>query len=65
MSGERVFVRVTLSLFAIVVGVALVPLLLLMKLAEGVQFVWQVTAEIVRQIWSAKGIKEFDHITKP
>jgi hypothetical protein len=36
-----------------------------MKLAEGVQFVWQVTAEIVRQIWSAKGIKEFDRITKP
>lgn len=65
MSGEKAFVRVTLSLFALLVALFLLPFLLLIKVVEGVQFDWSVTAEVIRQIWASKGTEAFDRLSRP
>ena len=68
MSGERFMVRVTLSVFAILVSLVFTPLMVVVKvlcaLVEGVHVSWHISSECVRQIWAAKGIPEFDRFTK-
>jgi hypothetical protein len=68
MSGERLFVRVTLTVFAVLVSLFFTPFMLVLKvlaaLVEGVHVSWHISSECVRQVWAAKGIPEFDRHTK-
>jgi len=57
---ERIVVRSFLTAIVVVGLAAGFPLLLLLKLAEGVQVGWTFAKDSIRNIWAAPGIKELD-----
>ena len=60
MKPERFIVRSCLTVIAVGMSLGFFPIMLLLKLLEGVYASWTINAEAVRQIWAAEGLKEFD-----
>ena len=50
MSGERLTVRVMLTLFALLVCAVFAPVMVLLKAAEGVYVAYRITKDCVTQI---------------
>ena len=55
MSGERVTIRVMLTLFALLVCALFAPVMVLLKAAEGVYVAYRITKDCVTQIWQVRG----------
>lgn len=63
MSWERMFVRCFLTALALIISIIAIPFAVALKVLEGFHLAYNITSEAVRQIWSAKGIPEFDRHT--
>jgi len=50
-AAEKAWVRCTLSAFVVLVSVAFTPLMLLLKLTEGVCLATKITRDCLAQIW--------------
>ena len=53
-AAEKVLVRCTLTVFVLAVTAFMAPLMLLLKLAEGVVLATKITKDCLTQVWSAK-----------
>ena len=60
MTGERLFVRCTLTALCVASALVMLVPMVLLKMGEGIYVSLKLTASSITQIWAARGVPGLD-----
>lgn len=64
MNVERWFLRCFLTVLTLIIGAVMAPVMVALKMVEGVYVCWCIMEKAIAQVWGANGIQDFDPTTK-